>query len=550
MIICPMRLAQMPGYDTIFLWEYAARTIMDKRILEALLRPDAYPEPTSQVSLVQTHVSYILITDNFAYKIKKPVDFGFLDFTSAERRRFFCHEEVRLNRRLCPDVYLGVVELREAPNGPSFFGDGKVIDHAVKMRRLPQERMLDNLLNKGEVADQDIRNIAGTIAWFHLAAERSDAIDEYGTIAAIRLNWEENFQQVGRFIGTTLTAEDLNLIRGYVDTFLSHNIPLFAERIKNGFIRDCDGDIHVENICLVEPVCIFDCIEFNDRFRYSDTAADIAFLLMDLDFHRHGEFAGPFLDEYCAVTGDTGVLQLLDFYKTYRAFVRGKVESLRLTDREIREDDRVLATKKAARYFRLARGYAIRNSMRQTMFITCGLMGSGKSSIAEELAFQLGIKRISSDALRKKITGTPPGEHRFLEYGEGIYSRDMDRQVYAKLLRMSRDALEEGGSVVVDASFRRRQDRSRFASLATGMGLSFLIVYTTSPVETVKERLEDRLKEGSAISDGRWELYHRQLDEFEPPCADEGAVISLDTSTPMDASIDIILGSVELYNGK
>jgi aminoglycoside phosphotransferase family enzyme/predicted kinase len=550
MIICPMRLAQMPGYDTIFLWVYAARTIMDKRILEALLRPDAYPEPTSQVSLVETHVSYILITDNFAYKIKKPVDFGFLDFTSAERRRFFCHEEVRLNRRLCPDVYLGVVEVRDAPSGASFIGGRKIIDYAVKMKRLPQERMLDNLLNKGEVSEQDIRNIAGTIARFHLAAVRSDAIDEYGTIAAIRRNWGENFRQVERFIGTALSEKDLNLIRGYVDTNLSDNGPLFAERIKNGFIRDCDGDIHVENICLVEPVCIFDCIEFNDRFRYSDTAADIAFLLMDLDFHRQGEFAGPFLDEYCAVTGDTGVLRLLDFYKTYRAFVRGKVECLRLTDREIREDNRELAIKKAARYFRLARGYVIRNRMRQTIFITCGLMGSGKSSIAEELAFQLGIDKIASDALRKKITGTPPGEHRFVEYGEGIYSQDMDRQVYAKLLRISREALEGGRSVVVDASFRRRSDRSGFASLATGMGLSFRIMHTTCPVEIVKGRLEDRLKEGSAISDGRWELYHRQTDEFEPPSTDEGVVITIDTSAPMDASIDIILGSVELYNGK
>jgi predicted kinase len=355
---------------------------------------------------------------------------------------------------------------------------------------------------------------------------------------------------VERFIGTVLSEEELNLIRGYVDTFLTDNGPLFAERIKNGFIRDCDGDIHVENICLVEPVCIFDCIEFNDRFRYSDTAADIAFLLMDLDFHRHGEFAGPFLDEYCAVTGDTGVLQLLDFYKTYRAFVRGKVESLRLTDKEIRQDDRELATKKAARYFRLARGYVIRNRMRQTMFITCGLMGSGKSSMAEELALQLGIDRISSDALRKKITGTPPGEHRYAEYGEGIYSQEMDRQVYAKLLILTKEALEGGRSVVVDASFRRRQDRSRFASLATGMGLSFRIIHTSCPVEMVKGRLENRLKEGTAISDGRWELYQRQLDEFEPPCTDEGAVISLDTSAPMDASIDIILGSVELYNGE
>jgi aminoglycoside phosphotransferase family enzyme len=271
---------------------------MDPWFLKSLLIPDAYPEPTSSVRLLQTHVSFLLLTDNFVYKIKKTVDFGFLNFSTVDRRRFYCNEEVRLNRRLCPDIYLGVVEIRESESGANFRGEGNVIEYAVKMKRLPEELMLDRLLTEDKVTDLDIRKIARAIAYFHLKAECGGAINEYGSVATIRRNWQENFQQINQFVNLTVAKQDIEVIRKWVESFLADNEALFSERVQKGFIRDCDGDIHVENICLTNPVCIFDCIEFNERFRYTDTAADIAFFLMDLDFHDKGNLSDFFLDEY------------------------------------------------------------------------------------------------------------------------------------------------------------------------------------------------------------------------------------------------------------
>lgn len=398
---------------------------MKQQFLKSLLKPDAYPEPANSVRLLQTHVSFLFITDNFVYKIKKPVDFGFLNFTTIDRRRFYCNEEVRLNRRLCPEIYLGVVELRESASGATFRGEGNVIDYAVKMKRLPEERMLDRMLAEGKVTESDIRKIARVIAIFHLNAEHGGTIDENGGIAGIRRNWEENFRQIAEFVNISLAKMDLELIKKWVETFMTANEALFAERVTRGFIRDCDGDIHLENICLTSSICIFDCIEFNDCFRYIDTAADIAFLLMDLDYHDKSAFSAVFLDEYAAVTGDLEFMRLLDFYKIYRAVVRGKVESLKLFDPDIPEAEKISARDKARRYFRLARGYVIRQGRPPTLIITCGMMGSGKSAIASALAFEMGMEITSSDAVRKELANIPRNKQGSTNTAQGYTRRPL-----------------------------------------------------------------------------------------------------------------------------
>jgi aminoglycoside phosphotransferase family enzyme/predicted kinase len=523
--------------------------MMDEWALKSLLKPGAYPEPTSSVRLVQTHVSFLFITDNFVYKIKKPVDFGFLNFTTIDHRRFYCNEEVRLNRRLCPDTYLGVLAVRETPSGATFCGDGEIIDYAVKMKRLPDERMLDRMLVEGRVTEHDIRKIARAIAGFHLAAERGGPIDEYGSVAGIMRNWEENFQQAGSFIGISLAEKDLEIIGQYVSTFISENEAIFAERVNLGFIRDCDGDIHLENICLTDPVCIFDCIEFNDRFRYTDTAADIAFFLMDLDFHGKSAFSHPFLDEYTALTGDRGLLPILDFYKTYRAFVRGKVESMKLTDPDIPDPEKTDAGYKARGYFRLARGYILRGKTPKSLVITCGLMGSGKSATASALAFELGTEIVSSDALRKELSKTAQERHGLDEYGAGIYSPAFDEATYEALLSRSESALRAGRGMIVDATFRRRGDRLRFADMATRNEVPFFIVHTFCPESVARERLIARQSKPGNLSDGRWELFPRQKEEFEAPGSGEGTLIFLDTSRPMMDNIDIILKAMGAFDG-
>ncbi|MBC8017349.1 MAG: kinase, partial [Verrucomicrobia bacterium] len=383
---------------------------MIRSILKSLLKTDAYPEEVTAVELIQTHVSYIFLTDRQAYKIKKPVDFGFLNFSTIDRRRFYCNEEVRLNRRLCPDIYEGVVELRETPQGAAFHGIGAILDYAVKMKRLPADRMLDKLVADGDITAATMREISRIIAEFHRSAPTSATIADHGRPERIMYNWQENFDQMVPFEDTTLPADEREFIRSWVTRFAAEHENVFQQRVDDGFIRECDGDIHLENICLDNgAIHIFDCIEFNDRFRCCDTSADIAFLLMDLDFHGRHDLADDVIDEYVSVSGDAGVVALIDFYKIYRAFVRGKVESFRLNDSAIQQEEQTLAKNRAIRYFRLARGYIERRRLKPTLFITCGLMGTGKSTLTSQLAFELGVASCNSDVVRKQMAGIPAG---------------------------------------------------------------------------------------------------------------------------------------------
>jgi aminoglycoside phosphotransferase family enzyme/predicted kinase len=519
---------------------------MEQKLINRLLSPSTYPDTTHNVTLIQTHISFIFLTDDFVYKIKKPVDLGFLNFTTLDRRRFFCEEEVRLNRRLCPDVYMGVVQVRESADGITFQGNGKIVEYAVKMRRLPQDRMLDKLLKEDNVTEEHVRQIAATIGEFHLKAERSAEIDRYGSISIIKHNWDENFRQTAAFLGITINSRDMDLVEEWVSHFLSGNEKLFAERVAEGFIRDCDGDIHAENICIGDKIYIFDCIEFNERFRYIDTAADLAFLLMDFDYHSRKCFADIALNEYLAVTGDSGILRILDFYKIYRAFVRGKVESFKLNDRSMSDGEKISAKEKAIRHFRLARGYILRKRLKPGIILFSGLMGTGKSTLASALSLDLGLDHVRSDVVRKKLVGVPVTGRNLSEYGSGIYSMDWTRATYDSLLSAARKALEAGPGIIVDASFATRNDRDRFRRLAQELDANYLVINTTCPEYLVKQRLSARILDTTEASDGRWELYHRQKAEFESIADDEGRRIVLDTSRTIEENLETLLDLLEL----
>ncbi|WP_243371367.1 bifunctional aminoglycoside phosphotransferase/ATP-binding protein [Geotalea sp. SG265] len=508
-----------------------------------MLNLRAFPESTSSVNLLQTHVSFLLVTDRFVYKIKKPVNLGFLDFTTLDRRRFYCHEEVRLNRRLCPDIYLGVVEIRKTRAGIAIDGEGTIIDYAVKMKRLPEERMLHVLLRENNATDSDMRRIAVTIADFHKNAEQSPETASYGSLDSIAYNWQENFRQMENFVGITISRCQLQQLVSWVSDFMDQNRHLFLERIGNGFIRECDGDIHSENICLTDTVCIFDCIEFNKRFRCCDTAADLAFLLMDLDYNGKSFLGDVLLNEYLVQTGDRGMPALLDFYKTYRAVVRGKVESFKLQEPEIPAGEKKEAELKASLYLHLARGYQLRSQLRPTLFITCGLMGSGKSTFAQALALELGLESALSDVVRKEIALSGKDGS---EYGEGIYSQSWTDATYRELLVRSERALGAGRSIIVDATFRRSADRTAFRLLADRLDVQFLVIFFICPEQLVKSRLLQREEDPSAPSDGRWELFHRQKDEFQPLQAQEGKTITIDSSHSLLDNIDHLLGQLGL----
>jgi uncharacterized protein len=514
---------------------------MIRTTLKSLLKPDAYTEAVTCVELVQTHVSYIFLTDRYAYKIKKPVDFGFLNFSTIDRRRFYCNEEVRLNRRLCPDIYEGVVELRETPSGAAFHGAGTIIDYAVKMKRLPADRMLDRLVDAGTVSPADMRRISSVIAEFHRTALMSPAIAEYGRLERILFNWQENFEQMVPFENLTLPAHERELIRSWVAEFAAGHGDIFQQRVDDGFIRECDGDIHLENICLDDgAVHIFDCIEFNDRFRCCDTAADIAFLLMDLDYHGRHDLSDDVVDEYVSRTGDRGLAALVDFYKIYRAFVRGKVESFRLNDSGINPDDQALARMRAARYFRLIRGYIERRRLKPALFITCGLMGAGKSTLAAQLAFELGISSFNSDETRKQIRGLPADTPARDALGEGLYDRQSTEATYAELLSRAENQLQKGSAVVIDASFMHKARRTPFAMLAKRLAVPLIILQVACSESEIRRRLQEREAAGKSVSDGRLELLALQAAGFEAADETEGTLIPLSANTPPATLVDEI----------
>lgn len=331
--------------------------IDQKQVIEALMKPEAYEEDPGSIELVQTHISAVFLTKNFVYKVKKAVNFGFLDFTTLEKRRFFCEKELNLNRRLCGDMYLEVVPINKATT-VKIKGEGETVEYAVKMKRIPQEKIMSRLLEENKVDNKLVDRIAKIIAEFHSKAETNKRISEFGSLAAIETNWKENFEQTEEFIGKTISTETFKLIHYKVEDFMKKNTTLFKKRMTERRVRDCHGDIHSGNIFVTDKIYIFDAIEFNERFRYSDVAADVAFLAMDLDAKKRTDLSTFFVEKYGEYSGDQELTKILPFYKCYRAYVRGKVTSFKLNDPNISIGDKKAAINEASAYFKLAATYA------------------------------------------------------------------------------------------------------------------------------------------------------------------------------------------------
>jgi len=330
-------------------------------LVQALLNPRAYPEPSHHIELEQTQLSFAFLTGDYVYKVKKAVDFGFLDFTTLEKRRFFCEQEVVLNRRLCPDIYLGVVAITRQGRDIAIGGDGEVIEYAVKMRQLPRERMMDRLLPRGQVTPGMVERVAGKVADFHSRAEVIGEERGCGGLETVLVNTEENFVQTEKYIGVSIPENAYHAIKSYSDCFVEENASLFTERVRRGRVRDCHGDLHAAHVCFCNDICIYDCIEFNDRFRYGDVASEVAFLAMDLDHYGRVNLSRQFVNAYMAASQDAELETLLNFYKCYRAYVRGKVEGFKLDDPHIAkaEKEKILAI--ARDYFELADSYTMQS---------------------------------------------------------------------------------------------------------------------------------------------------------------------------------------------
>jgi hypothetical protein len=507
-------------------------------LVKALLEAKAYPEATKQIELVQTQMSFVFLTDDCAYKVKKPVNLGFLDYTTLEKRHFYCQKEIELNRRLCPEVYLGVVPITKDRNNIFVEGKGEVIEHAVKMRRLPHEAMMDVLLAKNQVSPEMLTAVAQKLAEFHQRAETNANISAFGDIKVITQNTDENFSQTEKYIGKTISPGTLQRIKAYAEGFIETNTSLFNKRVADGRIRDCHGDVHAAHICFTDGICIYDCIEFNDRFRYCDVASEVAFLAMDLDHYGRADLSHSFVNAYIDKSKDRELGKLLNFYKCYRAYVRGKVESFKLDDPYIAPDEKRQALEIASSYFDLAHAYT---GSRPTLLITTGLVGTGKTVLAQALAKRLGLVVISSDVTRKKLASIPLTEHHFDEFDTGIYSPEFSGKTYDKMFSETKHILGEGGSVILDASFIKAEERLKAKRLAEEMGADFFIVECSLDEKAIKQRLAQRLEEGST-SDGRWEIYQPQKRAFDPvvEVPPQNHVI-INTSKPVEENIRQIL---------
>lgn len=499
-------------------------------LVEALLDRRAYPEPVDAVELAETHISYLFLTGQHVYKVKKPVDFGFLDFTTLEKRHYYCQQEVELNRRMSPEVYLGVVEIRQQGSTYSIDGEGETVEYAVKMRQLPQSRSMSLLLRQGQVTEEQVRQLAVKIADFHERAATSSEITRLGDIAAVRENVEENFSQTERYIDRCLSQDMFDDLVAYSRAFLEAKKELFQQRAAAGRVRDCHGDLHTAQIFLENGISIIDCIEFNQRFRYSDVAEDMAFLAMDLDFHLRPGLSRIFVGTYVQESGDSGVLDLLDFFKAYRAYVRGKVNSFLLDDPELSHEEHEKVALTGQDYFRLAHSYT-QVFPQPALVLVTGITGTGKSTVAQELARRWELSYVSSDVTRKALAGIETGEHRNEEFGQGIYSAEFSQHTYQSMFLQAQEQLREGRSVVMDGTFRRSAERSEAIAAAQTLGAETWVVECHLPDDIARQRLDTRVAEGTSVSDGRWELYHQQQAQWEPVTeVSPDHYIALDTS--------------------
>ena len=503
-------------------------------LIPALSDPSIYPHRPTSVEVVQTHISVVFIAGELVYKIKKPIDLGFLDFTTFEKRKHFCQQEVQLNSRFSQDIYLGVVAIYEGSGGINLIGEGAEIESAVLMRRIPHDCLLIYLLESDHVTPALLDRLADRLAYFHSLAARGPHISSFGSSHVIYQNLNENFEQTLPYVGRTIDDRAHEDISTLSIEFLDKHQSLFQQRITGGFIRDCHGDLHLEHVVVLDGIMLYDCIEFNDRFRYGDTAADLAFLLMDLDFRGYPAFADRIADRYAKTSGDAEILRLLGFYKSYRAFVRGKVEGFILDEPEVSAAERESALQVAKKYFDLSLAY-LKPPPPPLLVVTTGLMGTGKSMLAANLGKRLGIEPLRADVLRKQIQGLSPLERRLVSYDTGIYSPLVTEQTYDALFERAAQALARGESAIIDASFSRLSHRKRARELAIQTEARFRLVECSAPQTVIRKRLEDRMTKQNDPSDGRWEIFQRQKADFEPIHRDERPLtLFWDSTTDLD----------------
>jgi hypothetical protein len=499
-----------------------------------LLEPGFYPHPVGTVELVETHISWVLLTGSYAYKVKKPLDLGFLDFSTLEKREHCCREELRLNRRLAPHIYLEVVAITGTPESPVLAGPGTPIEYAVKMRQFAQDGLLDRRLAAGTLPAELIDRLARRVAEFHGGIERAPEGSDFGTPERAHYPVEENFRQTRPLITDPTVTERLEHLGERSEAAYVRLRPALAARREGGFIRECHGDMHLGNMAEVSgELVIFDGIEFNPNLRWIDVMSEVAFFCMDLEQRGRADYAWRFLNGYLEVTGDYAGLAVLRYYQSYRAMVRAKVTAIRLGQPDVPTDDRARAEAAFLGYLGQAEGYAA--AQQPFLLLTRGPSGAGKTVVAGTLCERLGAVRVRSDVERKRLAGLAPEARSGSGLASGLYSDQASGATYGRLVSLARQVLEAGLPVVLDATFLLREQREMARRVARSLGVPFLVLDVSAPADVLRARVAERERAATDASEASAAVLERQLQGLGPLDPDEATdALAIDTSAAVD----------------
>ncbi len=500
-------------------------------LAKALELPSAYPHPVEKIVTVETHISLVFLTGPYAYKVKKAVDLGFLDFSTLESREHFCREELRLNRRLCADLYLDVVPVTEQSGIIMIGGNGKVIDYAVKMVQFDRRLELDTLLIQGKITGEQIDQISRIVAGFHESAPAASPDTPYGQAKVLIKPVRDNFTEAARLNRDRQEKALLEKLKQWTENEYKRLIPLFSSRKADGAVRQCHGDMHTGNMVLWKNrVMIFDCIEFNQRLSTIDVFSEIAFLVMDLEHSGHPEHAWRFLNNYLSLTGDYQGIPLLRFYKTYRAMVRAKVTAIRHLQEENRQEKAKTLTEHRSY---ISTALACSSPAQPGLMLTCGVSGSGKTTVAGMLASRIQAIHIRSDIERKRLFGLGHLEKSSPGQNKAMYSIESSELTYTRLYEIATRCLESNYPVVVDATFLREEERRRFMRLGKNTGVPVIILFCMAPEPLLEERVTKRRRKGKDASEADKTVLLQQIRNFLPLSAMEQKItVTIDTSSP------------------
>ncbi len=515
-------------------------------LITALQQAQTYRHPVTEIKLIETHISWIILTGDYAYKIKKPLNLGFLNFSTLALRKYYCQQELQLNQRLAPELYIEVISLTGTAEQPQINGSGDIVEYAVKMRQFDPQQQLDVLLQQNKLHRNHIDQLADTVARFHQQIEIAGKDSPYGAAEVVWQPMQENFDQIKTRLEDETELTRLEQLQQWSKQHFVQLKPVITARKQNGFIRNCHGDMHLANITLIKnKVIVFDCIEFNDNFRWIDVISEIAFTTMDLIDRQRPDLAARLLDRYLQGTGDYAGLALLRFYQVYRALVRAKVAIIRYSQPSLTASEKEQSLQQFRDYSQLATTFT--QPKPATLYITHGVSGSGKTCLSQPLLERFGIIRLRSDVERKRLFGLTAKEKSQSTTDQGIYTSSASQHTYQQLAGLARHTLQAGVSTIIDATFLKREQRQLFHHLAEELSVPFVILHFHADEALLRQWINERQAAGKDASEATIDVLEHQLKTEQPLTEDEAElIISIDSSYD-DAQDKLIAAASRLY---